>query len=139
MTATLTEEDLPHKYSHWCAVQAECECVLELRSAKPLEPKEVLPFAHDTCAWCDAKDADIPAGQMPTEMRSHYKGGVIIRRSPLTLAQIRELANVEKKVMEDGPPHTDTGRAAPQPEGTGCESPVSHLCLRCVTHHHTNG
>lgn len=99
-----TEDDLPNAYPHWSAVEATCGHVIEYRCVKPLEPKLLIPQANDTCGWCDADAMNVPKDAQPIEVRNPHFGGLLIRKCPLTMAEIREWNEIEERVMADGPP-----------------------------------
>jgi hypothetical protein len=113
----LTSEDVPHRYTHFALFEAECGHTLELRAARPVEPKYLMPMTKDSCPWCEAKDLGV---EIPDELQSKFRGGSLLRRSPITYDEYVEMMKTESEVEKDGPSIIDPGR---RPGTTSADTP----------------
>jgi hypothetical protein len=102
-----TAEDVPHRLTHFALFEASCGCTLELRAAQAVEPKYLIPMTQDSCPWCDAKDMQVA---IPDELESKFRGGSLLRRSPISYEDYAEWIKMEGTVIIDGPPEPDAPR-----------------------------
>lgn len=94
----LTPEDVKHEYPWLALFEAECGHTVEVRGAKPIEPKYLLPMTQEECPWCQMEP-----NPLPDEMRSTFRGGALVRKSPISVDDYAALCKLEEEVLKDGP------------------------------------
>lgn len=100
----LPPEDLPHELGHLYLVPQSCDHTLEVRSKEAMSQKELAPLLGERCPWCQAEDNHYD--EMPAEIRTPYKGGLLVRQSVFDLPTLKELHLLELEVMKDAGPQT---------------------------------
>lgn len=98
----MTPEDLPHEYPFVYFIPQTCGCVLEFRCKAECKSSEFAPLLGSGCHWHQA--AEMGMERPPDEIKSQWRGGALIRKSPFNTVELKELAFLEAEVMRDAAP-----------------------------------